>query len=587
MTSATISLWKDCGYTEGSFIVPSQSDILPTPDYTFTLQAIPRDTLFTGFSVKEAFSELYDCSYLKVSYDFNNGEDITVYGWIDTVSYISDTANNANTYVEWHVDLWRTYLSKAHFGIGTVLRRLPNNDDPPQSYPFKWSEVTNDKQDLLSIKDNGSIYWAFLNMTKTNDVGNKVTTTLCWPCNIVSSNLKYKLKVDGYAESTVYAPSFQQTVTGAFDEVLEIDPTAIYGVWLSPIPPAPYTKTSSGVDQVITMSPWGYYGGEKGCAFQTVRTQTGKVDFYPETRVSINAKTTDYEQCIITDLDSQPVLSLPWGIQVMYSNYRIVNADISMYISFRLVTKDSETLDSSVNGIECSIPLKTLPLSENAKSSYIYSGQQEYDRENMEIQRKQALVNSLTSMMGSTTTNAVMASLGDARTSQGVYTNVPVMSGKASNPTQIGSLTGELGARTNAGMGIGKASVLTAGVGIAGSAIDYVSAGYFNDKSMNTTLDYMGMKTGSMILPASGLDWILHGRMPMIVRLRWDDYSIQQRENDLLTYGAHVQETYESCQSLIDAGGPLQINNLNVTGTIPVQAKNYFRRRFSDGVKIV
>lgn len=578
MTSATISLWKDCGYTEGSFIVPSQSDILPTPDYTFTLQAIPRDTLFTGFSVKEAFSELYDCSYLKVSYDFNNGENITVYGWIDAVSYISDTASSANTYVKWHVDLWRTYLSKAHFGTGTVLRRLPNNDDPPQSYPFKWSTVTNDKQNLVSVSD-ANIYWAFLNMTTKG-----VTTTLCWPCNITSTNLRYKIDVSG---TSVSAPSYHQTITGLFDEVLAIDPVAIYGVWLSPIPPAPYSVSNVDTSKVVTMEPWGLYSSSTGGAFQAVRADISKADFYPESWVSINAKTSDYEQCIVTDLDSQPVLMLPWGIQAMFCYYRIINSDVSMYISFRFITKDSQTLDSATNGLECTIPLKTLPLSENARSSYIYSGQQEYDRRNMELQRRQAFINSITSTMGSTTTNAVMASLGNSKTSQGVYTDVPVMSGNASNPTQVGSLTGELGAKTNAGMGIGKASVLTAGVGVLGAGIDYYSAMVFNDKSMNATLDYMGMKTGSMILPSSGMDWILHGRMPMIVKLRWDDYSIQQRENDLLTYGAHVQETYESCQSLIDAGGPLQINNLNVRGAIPVQAKNYFRRRFSDGVKIV
>ena len=576
MTSATVSVWKDCGYTEGAYIVPSQSDTLPSPDFTFTLPSIPRDTLFSSFNVKHPYTDLYDCSYLRISYDFNNGNDIVLYGWIDNVGCMSDTSDSPNTTVSWHVDLWRTYLDKASFGAGTVTRRLPNNDDPPQNYPFKWSTVTDDKQSLVSISDS-DIYWVFINMTFNKGISG--TTTLCWPCNINSSNLRYKIPTTG-ADMTS-APSYLQTITGAFDELLGIDPTAIYGVWISPIPPAPYVIQTKDGSKVVSMSPWGYYSSDKGGAFQAQRADLFKPDFYPETMVTINAKTADYEQCIITDLDAQPALALPWGVQAMFSYYRIINADVSMYISFRLITKDSQTLDAATNGIECTIPLKTLPLTENAKSSYIYSGQQEYDRYQMEIARKQALVNSVTGGANSAVNNTIMSQIGSSKTEQqGRY-----MVNSEGKPVPTGN--GLMKTTTTTKVGAPQAAIATFGISAGMGFIDYAAAGYFNDRTMDNTMYYMGMKTASLTLPSSGLDWTLHGRKPMIVKLRWDQYSIDQRENDLLMYGARVHETHDSCQDIIDAGGPLQINNLNVTGAIPVQAKNYFRRRFSDGVKIV
>jgi hypothetical protein len=42
----------------------------------------------------------------------------------------------------------------------------------------------------------------------------------------------------------------------------------------------------------------------------------------------------------------------------------------------------------------------------------------------------------------------------------------------------------------------------------------------------------------------------------------------------------------EICNSLVKAGGPLQIANLIVMGDIPVQAKNYIANKFADGVRI-
>lgn len=572
MTSATVSVWKDCGYTEGAYIVPSQSDTLPSPDFTFTLPSIPRDTLFSAFNVKHPYTDLYDCSYLRISYDFNNGSDIVLYGWIDNVGCLSDTSDSPNTTVKWHVDLWRTYLSRASFGAGTVMRRLPNNDDPPQSYPFKTSLVQDLKTELIPKNIYSDFYWAIINLTTGTDT--KTSTTLCWPVNIKNPTQSYNVSGSGTSGQT---PSYFQTMTGAFDELLGLDPTAIYGAWLSPISPADFTFSNNA----FTMNPWTVYNGSKGYyAFRTYASGT-ESNYYTERSVSVNAKTRDTSQVVVTDCDANPILTLPWGVQVMRSYYRLINADVSVYITFRFTTKDSELIDASANGLTCSIPLKTLPLTENAKSSYIYSGQQEYDREQMQISRDQAFVSALTGGGQSAASTAIMSQIGSTKTvNEGRY---KIDSNGGPVPFGPQGLT----TTTMSRVGANYAFAGMLGATAIGATIDYGMASWFNDRTMDNTLAYMAQKTAAMTLPSSGTDWLIYGRTPSLVTLVWDQYSIDQRENDLLMYGARVHETHDNCQSIIDAGGPLQINNLNVTGSIPVQAKNYFRRRFSDGVKIV
>lgn len=572
MTSATVSVWKDCGYTEGAYIVPSQSDTLPSPDFTFTLPSIPRDTLFSSFNVKHPYSDLYDCSYLRIAYDFNNGNDIVLYGWIDNVGCMSDTLDSPNTTVSWHVDLWRTYLDKASFGAGTVTRRLPNNDDPPQTYPFKTSLVQDLKTELIPKNIYSDFYWAIINLT--TGTGTKTSTTLCWPVNIKNPTQSYNVSGSG---TSGQAPSYFQTMTGAFDELLGLDPTAIYGAWLSPISPADFTFSSNA----FTMEPWTVYNGGKGYyAFRTYASGT-ESNYYTERSVSVNAKTRDTSQVVVTDYDANPILTLPWGVQVMRSYYRLINADVSVYISFRFTTKDSELLDASANGLACTIPLKTLPLTENAKSSYIYSGQQEYDREQMQISRQQSFISTITGGGQSAAQMAIMSQIGSTKTEyQGRYL---VNSEGRPVPTGSGAFTTTTTSKVGANYAFAGSLLATT----VGATIDYGMAGYFNDRTMDNTLSYMAQKTAAMTLPSSGTDWLIYGRTPSLVTLVWDQYSINQRENDLLMYGARVHETHDNCQDIIDAGGPLQINNLNVTGAIPVQAKNYFRRRFSDGVKIV
>lgn len=571
MTTAKVEIWRDCGFTEGTLEVPSKTSSLSNPDYTFTNLQISRETLFSQFKVKKAYEDLYDCSYLRMTMDMNNGDDVVLYGWIDRTSCGSDTANNPMTIIDWHTDYWRTFLPKASFGAGVVTKRPSGGTTPPQTYSNMTQLVTGTDQDLTNVDGNQYVYWAYCNLTVGDST--KTVTTLCWPVNVNAPNFHYQIM---YGTSQIgSAPSFNQTMEGSFDEGFGIDPDAIYGCWLSPVPPAQPTFTTSSLSTYVTMSPWNYYNGTTYKAFKPFTSDSVSIqNYYPERTRSISANTTDTSMFMVTDFDGEPIFQFPWGVNVTQCTYRTVNADTSMYLACRFSTSSSDTLDAGANSLTCNIPLKSIPMSSNAKSSYVYSGQQEYDRESMSIARDQALVSGITSSLTGTTNNVVMSSLGNSKT----QTSFNMPNSTASTSSTL--------AKTG-GLSMGAAGAITMGASLAGSAIDYFATGYFNDRTMDATMDYKSKQTSTLTLPGSGSDWILNGRRPKVVMTKWDDYSIAQRDNDIALYGLTVREPMTSCQSLINAGGPLRIQNLNVTGQMPVGAKQFFRDRFANGVRII
>ena len=71
MATATVEIWRDTGFTEGSVEVPSKTSSLPSPTYTFYNVNAPRDSLFSTLKLAHAFEDLYDCSYLRITLDMN------------------------------------------------------------------------------------------------------------------------------------------------------------------------------------------------------------------------------------------------------------------------------------------------------------------------------------------------------------------------------------------------------------------------------------------------------------------------------------------------------------------------------------
>lgn len=561
MSSITdLRFWYDVGYTDGCIEVPRESDTLPTADVTITGTVNPsKDRMFSQLRISEAFSELINASYLRVTFDMNNGTDQTFYGWVDSVSVQSDTEDYPVTIVDWHIDLWRTYLSKAEFGSGMVKRRPTSTDIPPQSYPHRFMTPTT-ILNLSSVR-NTHIWWVFARYNVTQ----QSQTSSWWLIAPVSiSSTSAKLCISGSADNV--CPSLDEWASGKWDELMDLSPTQISFMFISPVPPFDYTGNGSSSSPISFTNPSSGYGvravGQRFCYFNDGAVLGEEI----VQNLTFDVETNDTQTVVITGFDGEPIGALPWGFNCVKYGVRVIASSNTGAVQVRLMRSedDTNTTELNVMGFVFTAICPTLELGSNAWSDYVYSGAR-----NAEIRQRELNTEAQAVQGGiSTGTSAVTGALSGAM--------MGAMAGAVGGP--VGMLAGAL----IGGVGSALAS------GISTGANYLYQSNSLNDQ-MQAISDYSASRQFStQLLAGSGFDFLetpYKGLKAMV--MEWDSYSQEQRTNDIDMYGANVSEPTQSCQSLIDAGGPLQIVNLVVRGDIPVQAKQYFRQRFASGVRIV
>lgn len=546
MTTASLKLWNNIPYTEGCIVVPKLTSLsIPSEDPIASFEGleISRSSMFSEVKVRASYEDLWNCNYLLIEFESNNGKDFSFYGWVDNVLCTSDSEGYPITTIQWHVDLWRTWANRVIFGSGIVKKRPHLGSAPPQEYSYRYLLPKTPREIISSDR----IYWVYLNTSKTFE-GITTTQYLAYPIASWNALQDYQLKLSGTLDEWKKCPTLQETLNGNFDELFNLDPDAIYSAFLSPVAPCSYTVS----DYQVTMTG-SWVGKTMTLDYAAAVPQYSPV--YEAFSFTTMAETTDTTIYNITDFDRTPIGALPWGLAVNGGDYRVINSDISMYLSIRFTTADIPVEKSASAGLEFLIPLKTIPIGTNAKSSYLYSGQADYDRRVMDIQRVQSAQSGLAGIGNSAVQGAMAGGM-------------------------LGAIGGPIGAAGGALIG----GVSAAVGGTLSTISDYYISGVANDKMMDATLTQKAQQSSYLTQPSSGTDWLEYGALPQILPMQWDDYSITQRTQDIALYGAHVNEPMASCHNLIYEGGPLQIVNLEVTGEMPLQAREYIRNRFANGV---
>ena len=300
---------------------------------------------------------------------------------------------------------------------------------------------------------------------------------------------------------------------------------------------------------------------------------------YPEFSVSFDeAMTTDTREWVFTDMAGSPIGTLPWGISLSGLNGRVILTSTSAYLEFR------ESIDSHSKGTSFSIPLPAVDITSNSWSDYVYSGQREYDISQRQIAAKQALISSVTAGLGASFQTGVFGNIGNGGVSQDQIGQLQKMMMKQyrgdKGASAISSIVG-----TGAGTAL-RAGTGMLGLSLAGAGVDYLATQYFNGQLQGAEDTLRAKQIDSITTPGNGWDWVWHGRLPGLVTLVPDDYSLNNFDNSTRLNGIACSEPMADCTDLIVAGGPLQIANLIVTGDIPVQAKNYIANKISKGVRI-
>jgi len=275
----------------------------------------------------------------------------------------------------------------------------------------------------------------------------------------------------------------------------------------------------------------------------TMRSETQQ---FVEYSGAVNITTTDTQEWVVTDMTGHVVGSVPWGLTLTDYTIRTVVSSTSAYVQIR-----GRGLDSSVMGMEYTIPLQPIDIASNSWSDYVYSGQREYDTEQRRIAKDRAYETSMMDVMGNTVSNTIFGAL----------------SGKGA----VAMVSG----------------VSTAVSGIASANMERDRTSYWNDRLQEQEDMIHAKQIDNIMIPGGSWDWLWHGRELKFVPISPDTYSVSQFTNHVASEGISVSEPTTDCTTLISTGGALQIESLTLTGNVPPQAKQDIKVLLENGVRII
>jgi hypothetical protein len=550
MVSITrVWMWKNYAFLESDYEIP-KIDAMINQVATIDIEDTfipPKDKTFSRLNVKRSWEELRCMNYIGLQYTMSSGEIIYIYGWIDSVTMLSDSADAPLCQIDWHIDYWRTYKKSITFGKGLVKRK-PYFSAPQISQPIYW---VSDKSDVMKFEGSQRMtdttgqhtdlpmYWLYISYVGTSGSYTKVD----FYCTPLPNTISYVyVKVGSIAKSVM---SLSTLLTGTWEEKLGLDPTKIKGAWILPMPPEELTGegTETSPYQMTNWSGTTLTNASVSCFQLATFGYSDCTDEFTAslTETDIDAVvTSDLYKYVITGFDCEIVGELPWGFDISKLKYRVCLSANSCYMQIR------ETQASHTVGLCYTIPAPVVDTIENAVSTYNYSGQRDYD-----LQMRQ----------------------------MSVWSQVAGASSSAIGGAIAGGTSGA------GAMGIAAGAVSGAGLALGGAALNQF---VFNPMQQESKDALVAKQSAGLLLSGSSiLDIIWHGRAPRLVRLKADDATISRWKSKTTRFGYECNVNYDSCQSLIATGGPLQISNLTISGDAPSEAKVYIKSLFERGVNLI
>ena len=458
----------------------------------------------------------------------------TIFGWIDDVSPLHESDTEWSYRIRWHPDWWLTAqsLGKLDFGPGRFSKcASPANARPSPTPPRYWKNeisyplIPTDKAATSDV--TGWTRWAVIAKTKSVSGKTKIEYWF-WP-----TNARFK------RGTTTYGPSLSlgRIFNGETEEALGFDPDSVIGYWISPLMPS-----HSFTIELL---------GDEG--IPTARMLNATVAYRHRFRMDNEVKTDDRVKYVFTDPTGATVYTAPWGIPFSEVDMRTDIGTNGAYLDFYLKSADDRR-DAGLEGRQFSFPLQTLPLTANAWSSYVYSGQREYDIAVRKIQRDESAVNGISGIG--------IGAIG-------------------------GAITGSMVAP-----GIGTAAGLIGGAAMSaiGTGVSYLTSGKF-DKRSQEAADKLASNQTAALLHASGGQASLYtvfgtpGLWTMHKMVR-DPVSLAEYDAEVSTIGYDTDFLAPDCSELISAGGPMRISGLQVITDLPNDAKTYIATIFQRGVYI-
>lgn len=471
-----------------------------------------------------------------------------VYCWIDSIEFMAYKSAASSYRVRFHIDWYLTMCSMAYaahmghtdhiwaYGQGRVLKASAGHARPSaveaRTWVYKRHFVHIGK--TLSDSDLSGFPvsdWAI--MTRIIHVETRTQIEYdYWP---LEKNLP------GVNRS----PKLDEILRGQLDEMVGGAPEDILGCWISPIPP--YTKIRSSFSN---------FSGSGECGYAYANNPSYGI-FLSKNVLDYEMRTDDRQKAVFVDCSRTPIFTAPWGINFSEVDAWVDLGTSAAYLNIYLnPTPGTIWHGKDQEGRLFSTPLPALPITGNAWSSYVYSGQREYDIKSREIQRKENAVNGISGM----TTSAIGGAIAGSMVAPG-----------------LGTLAGLIGGTAASGMS---------------TAASFLTGGKFDGREQRAVDRLKSNQSAGMILASGGGASINHplssAALPewVGITMQRDPVSLAELDTAQAELGYDTDFYAPDCSDLIAQGGPLQISGLQVRGDMPAEGKQYISTLFARGVNI-
>ena len=588
-----IELWKDPGYMLGGVEIPgvgyADGADLGTPDEDMVLDRPLLPDRFTNHYEIKVDGMIGDdvtyYRYMRLHVPQENADDFLLYCWITDV--IRNAATAPACIIRYEIDYWRTYLANLTFGRGTVTRCSDPTYRRPRSLQPRYRKISeiiplNKTGTAVSTGNDEASPWVVA-LYVNKDADDRITkiTKAFFPFdNTRFGGFGTFYENTGDLINPVYTARITMSITtvynGQIDEAMGLDPESVIAVYISPICP------SSGYvywDANLSGGSGGWNAGLAG-----VKTNGG-VSWIEESETfsapeeflftpdGITAN--DVISYAITGMQGEVVGMLPYGVTITGAR---VSVDCGASGGYLHVAFESSIVPDGTDelggyamnagpkfagsaGLAFTVPLISVPVTSNALSSYVYSGQRDYDIENARISKDQALVNGLTG----------------------------VVTGGAS-----GGIAGAMIKSSAATAGIGALAGAAVSAGMAG--VQYAVQGWIDDRLQDAKDTLYSNQTANVLIPGGSRYYVIHSQLTgqknlhgaCIVALEMDEISAGEYADDVILNGYETQIPSLDVTPFVTAGGPLRIENMYIGGEdVPYRAIAAIKDMFLRGVYII
>ena len=557
LTISKLKMWKNPGYTRNCpEMPPVGSKKLPAPDYTLaagdTLRPHKADTL-TELHLPLSYSRVFEMSYLYIEASDGAGT-VKLFGWITGIYQRSSSAEGVT--ITWDVDWWRSYSGNITFKSGVITK----SPDATHARPYRTQPRYWKTKSVTAIKEIAAMrsQWCYMPAVWTTVNANYEATSqiviLMAPMNSTFERTPGGTVFTGMNYEFLFNGLIDEMVAGMSTSTTSVKLLACY---IAPVAP----------------DDWTWDGTKWACTYDrsyAVITNSSNLSIiippgtsnpsFAGTMTITPVKTTDTERACVTDINGNVYGYLPYGVEfdtihmILDIGTSGAYLDVTFLSSslFGTTLTDAEKRKAGLGmGCSFSIPMISLPITENAWSDYVVSGQRDYDITSARIANDQKAVAGLESMFSGTVGGAV--------------------AGASAGP--LGAIGGAIGGLAGGGIMTG---------------VNYGLGENFNHQLQEAQDQLYANQQNGILVPGSSFNKAIWDDTfyPLLIIQEADATSAAEFSSDISQNGYDVN----IAGSLSISGsttGPYRIINMTITGNTPPQAKQYIKDKFEQGIRII